>query len=336
MTEYLPVPQERDGLELDEFLCLLYPTATKGYLRRMVREGRVLVDGERVLPSVRLRNHQVLVLDLDEDDFPAAPVAPADEVPVLYEDADVCVVDKPAGLSTEPERWARATPCLAGALLSIAAERRGEHDEPGPDSFRPRLVHRIDKETSGAVLVAKHLEAERVLRSAFEEGRVGKEYLALVEGEHPLADGESEVIDLPLQHDPRRGGRVRVSEGDGKPSRTRVSVERRFRGYTLLRCAPLTGRTHQIRVHVAARGFPLAVDKLYGRRDGLLLSELKPGYKHKRGVVERPLIDRLTLHASRIAFPGISTPGEHEVEAPLPKDLERVLKQLARVRALTR
>ncbi len=341
MSEYLVVPLESAGLELDEYLCLVYPGLTKGFVRREVREGRVLVDACAANPSQRLRHQQVLTVDFDEDGMPAfEPVAPSIEVPILHEDDDVMVMNKPAGLAVEPERWHRHLASLSGALMKIALDREPDEEtrEPGEValSFRPRLVHRIDKDTSGCVVVAKHLEAERALRAAWDGGGVRKSYLALVEGEHPLADGESEMIDLPLDSDARKSGRMRVQKRGGKPSRTRISVAERYRGYTLLACEPLTGRTHQIRVHLAASGFPLAVDPYYGRRDALLLSEIKSDYRAKRGRAERPLIDRLTLHAREIAFPSAGGGDEIRVEAPLPKDFERTLKQLSKVRAFGR
>jgi len=328
VSDTFVVPRDRAGMELDEFLCLQYPDCNKGYIRRQVREGGVLVDGVLARPSQRLHTDQVLYVDFEIEEAPAPPVAPAAEIPVLYETEDWLVVDKPPGLAVEPERWARDKATLSGALLQMSQERSTESQGL---SLRLRLVHRLDKDTSGAVLVAKNLQTERFLRTAFDEGRVRKRYLALVEGEHPLADGEEEVIDLPLGPDERKSGRMIVPGRGGKPSRTRVQVERRFRGYTLLACEPLTGRTHQIRVHLAETGFPLAVDPTYGRRDAFLLSAIKPGYKQKPGRPERPLIDRLTLHASRIGVPGPD--GEITwVESPLPRDFERALKQLDKVR----
>jgi 23S rRNA-/tRNA-specific pseudouridylate synthase len=234
-----------------------------------------------------------------------------------------------------------------GALGALG-ERTGQHR---------RIVHRLDRDTSGAVMVARTLEAERALREAFEQGRVVKEDLALEEGEHPLADGEQAVIDLPIGPGRKRGGTMRVIDG-GKPARTRLRVEQRFRGYTLLVCEPLTGRTHQLRVHLVHEGFPLAVDPDYGRRSALLLSELKAGYRPKPGRPERPLIERLTLHARRVVVqprPEGEDPAEEppapgpeaeagrptglaalsrtiEVSAPVPPDLAKTLKQLAKVR----
>jgi 23S rRNA pseudouridine1911/1915/1917 synthase len=342
---HIEIPSERVGMELDEFLCLSFPLLNKGYLRRQVREGHVLVDGAPAVPSQRLRPDQVLIIDFDEDeDLPDAPVAPDVRVPVLWEDEHMLAVDKPAGLAAEPERWAKGNASLSGALLELAFERSGA--EPDPDAagvperplvFRPRLLHRLDKDTTGVVLVAKDVEAERAMRAAFDAGRVRKTYLALVEGEYPLADGDSEVIDLPIGPDERKSGRMRIDRAEGKEARTRVSVELRFHGYTLVRAEPLTGRTHQIRVHLREVGFPLAVDPFYGRRRSLALSEFKKGYRKKPGAVESPLLDRLALHARAIEFeepcPPAGSPARTiRVEAPIPKDLGRVIKQMAKFR----
>jgi 23S rRNA pseudouridine1911/1915/1917 synthase len=335
MSETIVVPRERAGLELDEFLCLHFPEFTKGFLRTAVREGLVLLDGMRTQPSTRLRADQVLIVDLDEAEAPPAPVAPEAEIPILFEDEDLVVVNKPSGLAVEPERWARSAASLAGALLALARARSGtEEGEPGPLDLRMRAVHRLDKDTSGVLVIAKHIEAERALRGAFEHERVRKTYFALVEGEHPLADGAEMEIDLAIGPDERRSGRVVIDVQGGKPARTVVTVLQRFRGYTWLACRPLTGRTHQIRVHLAAIGFPLAVDPLYGRRTDLKLSNLKAGYRAKRGRPERPLLARLALHAAAIEVPSPRDPERTiRVEAPLPRDLEQLLKQLAKVRA---
>jgi 23S rRNA pseudouridine1911/1915/1917 synthase len=337
VNDHLAVSDERSGLELDEFLCLTFPLLNKGYVRRQVRAGRVKVDGGLARPSQRLRCNQVVSVEFENPDEQRAPRAPGHRIPILYEDAAVLVLDKPPGLAVEPERWRPELGSVSGALLELALDRGGavaEDAEPTGLEFRPRLVHRIDKDTTGALLVAKTLDAERQLRQAFENGSIRKRYLALVEGEHSLEDGEEELIDRPIAPDARRTGRMCVAQDGGKESRTRVSVVERFRGFTWMRCEPLTGRTHQIRVHLADRGFPLAVDTLYGHRDALKLSEIKRGYRPKRGKSEHPLIDRLTLHAEGLTFPSVdeTRAGEVDVTAPVPKDLARTLKQLSKVR----
>jgi len=345
LSEYLVVPAERAGIELDEFLCLHYPLAGKGFLRRQVNEGRVRVDGRHSMPAQRLRIDQVVIIEFDEEEAPRPPQGQGTELPVLYEDEQLMLIDKPPGIAVEPERWHRDAACVSGALLELAIERAEEESEGAPLGFRPRLAHRIDKDTSGLLCVAKTLENERELRQAFASGDVHKRYLALVDGElEPPAGQDELVIDEPLAPDARRTGRMRV-HGGGKASVTRVRPVQRFRGLTLVECFPETGRTHQIRVHLASIGFPLAVDPLYGRRDELLLSEFKRGYRPKPGRTERPLLGRLALHAAGLDLPhasplapfeaveglAITQEGDRlQVALEPPKDLAQTLRQLAK------
>ena len=345
--EVIVVPRERAGLELDEFLCLERPLINKGFFRRLVRAGEITVDGGVVLPNRRLSEGEIVMLPLEEladrDDLPFELAAPDVPISVLFEDANVLVVDKPAGVASEPERWAPESGCMAGALLEYAIRAAGN----GPMAYRPRLLHRLDKDTSGVLVAAKNLDTERILRTAFESGEVSKTYLALVEGEWPdeeeiRLDGElGEEMELSrrerrkLGKSSRRAHRMAVLPKGGKPALTRVSVAARYRGFTLLTCLPETGRTHQIRVHLAHAGFPLAVDPLYGRRDALCLSELKRNYRSKPGRPERPLIDRLTLHAAgiRLPDPTAESPTKSlEIEAPMPSDFQRITRQLAKIR----
>ena len=330
MQPYTVLP-EQIGMELDEFLSRLYPGVHKRLLRQLVREGRINVNGQPAHPGHRLRDNEVVIVDLEDDELPQMSEADAfdGEVPFLFEDEHVLAVDKPAGLAVEPDRWDDLRPNLVATVQGLVEARAAA---AGAESFRPRLVHRLDRDTSGAMVIAKTVDAERVLGVAFEEARVHKRYLALVEGEHPLADGEVEEIRLALAQDPKRTGQM-CARRDGKEALTLVRVAQRFRGYTLLECEPRTGRTHQIRVHLSAKGFPLAVDPIYGRRKALLLSELKSGYRKKPGQVETPLIERLTLHAASLEFPSVAEPGKSlRIEAPIPRDLARALKQLSKVR----
>lgn len=328
------VGEERAGLELDEFVCLQYPGLSKGFVRHEIRAGNILIDGTQALPGKRLRANNVVIATIQWDLAPNRPVDPGVPITVLHEDDHVLVVDKPAGLAVEPERWLRELGSLAGALLQMVEDRDEDDEDEQRDglTFRPRLVHRIDKDTTGAVLVAKDLDSERVLRTAFEEGSIKKRYLALVEGEPYLKDDECMTLDYPIGPSSKRGSRMRVAP-DGKPARTNVFVHERFDGYTLTRCEPVTGRTHQIRVHMSHEGFPLVVDPTYGRRTEFKLSEFKASYRSKRGKAERPLIGRLTLHAYQIEVPPLGDRAEPLlVTSPLPKDFERTLKQLRKVR----
>jgi RluA family pseudouridine synthase len=203
---------------------------------------------------------------------------------VLWQDAHFIAVNKPAGLAS-----------LGG---------RGEETSVIDDLAKLipcRLVHRLDKQTSGVLLLAKDREAQRHACVQFQNRSVEKEYLALVSGSPAQEKGRISAALGPAE----RSSKYVVIKVGGAPAVTDWEVVRRFRGITLLRCFPRTGRTHQIRVHLKSIGLPLAVDPLYnptrhGREEGIFLSDFKRGYRKKE--MERPLIGRLTLHALRLTF----------------------------------
>ena len=232
---------------------------------------------------------------------------------VLYEDEHLLVMDKPSGLLVAPDRWDKDLP----NLMQVVHER-----------FSPEYAnaHRLDRDASGVVLLAKHIEALRDLRKQFDAHSVRKCYAALTRPAPAISAGD---ISKPLAEDPARLGRMRVSS-KGKESITHYEVlENWNRRYAFLRLIPLTGRTHQLRVHIAQLGCPILGDVFYGDGRGLLLSEIKPGYKHTNSV-ERPLIGRLALHAQSLTFRHPATGAELTVESPLPKDFQIALKYLRR------
>ena len=187
-------------------------------------------------------------------------------------------------------------------------------------------MHRLDKDTTGVLLFALDRGAQQHFSHQFQNNTIQKEYLAVVRG-RPLS--EEGVIDAALAPHPASPKRMAVIKHAGRPARTDWRIEERFRGFTLIRCFPKTGKTHQIRVHLAHIGVPLAIDPLYSSADPILLSEFKRGYYLARGQQERPLISRLTLHAQRLRF--VDPDGQPvEIEAPLPKDLRSLLNQLRR------
>jgi RluA family pseudouridine synthase len=234
---------------------------------------------------------------------------------LLHVDADLIAVDKPAGVLSVPGRGDDPSLFeLIRALPEFAA------DEP------LRIVHRLDRDASGVIVFARTLAAQRGLVRQFMDRRVEKTYYALVSG-YVLEGGE---VDLPIFYN-KRSGQMEVSPRRGKPSCTRYSIAQRVAGNTLLECVPLTGRTHQIRLHMAAIGHPLTVDPVHGGGSAVLLSAYKPDYHASKRHAERPLIDRLTLHAARLAFEHPCA-GEHmTLEAALPKDLRATVNQLSRL-----
>lgn len=228
----------------------------------------------------------------------------------LYQDAECIAVDKPAPFLTLPDRFDRGEPNLMQVL-------KNQFD----DVF---VVHRLDRETSGVILFARTPAAHRELSQMFERREIEKTYLALVRGVLTVDRG---VIDTAIREHPSRPGSVHIHPS-GKPSFTAFTVVEYFRGYTLVEARPRTGRLHQIRIHFASIGHPLAVDVTYGGASGLYLSSIKRGYRPKPGEEEKPLIGRVTLHASSIAFKHPSTGENVKIEAPLPKDFRSVLQHL--------
>ena len=288
------VGDDHHGMQLDEYLSLCWPEIAKGTLRRLVREAIVTVDGQPARPEQRLHRDQIVLLEEDWEELSvkrhkAAKIA----LEVLYQDEHLLAVQKPAGLPVEPSRWGEHPIHLGQALLAWA---EGQRREDGTVAQRPRALHRLDLGTSGVLLYALDLEAERFYRQLFADQKVEKVYHALVIGE-VRQEGS---IDAPIEPAKADGSRMKVATKGGKSAQTDYRPLQRFRGYTLVEARPRTGRTHQIRVHLASIGHPLAVDPLYGGRERMLLSELKPGYRQKTGRPERPLIDRLTLHAAAV------------------------------------
>ncbi len=319
------VGESHHGVLLDEYLSLCWPEIAKGTLRRLVRDGVITVDGQPAKPEQRLRGDQIIILEEDWDAL-AVRRHKATDLPleVLYQDENLLAVNKPAGLPVEPSRWGEHPVHLGQALLAWAERLRRDD---GTVEHRPRALHRLDLGTSGVLLYALNLDAERYYRQLFSDRQVEKTYHALVIGE-VRAPGR---IDAPLEPARADGSIMRVAAKGGKDSLTEYEPLQRFRGYTLMEARPKTGRTHQIRVHLASIGHPLAVDTLYGGRERMLLSELKPGYRPKPGKPERALIDRLTLHAAAVRLPAFGG-GEIAIEAPYPKDLRVLLSKMEKFR----
>jgi 23S rRNA pseudouridine955/2504/2580 synthase len=230
------------------------------------------------------------------------------EISDLFQDDHYVFIHKPAGIASVPERGNPSAPSIQQWLK-----------ENYPDA---NLCHRLDKETSGVLVAAKHADAHRELSYLFHERLVNKYYHALVKGVHHIA--EPIVIDLPLNTD--NPTKTKVDKQNGVEAITAIISIEHFKHYTLLECKPITGRTHQIRVHLAYYGTPIIGDALYGGED-IFLSQIKrKNYKLSAMEEEKPLNKRFQLHAQRIRFE--NSLGKYEVSAPYPKDFEVILKQL--------
>lgn len=318
--ESLVVAEAWSGCPLDELLTAHWPRVAKGRMRELVRAGQITVDGQPAHPGDVLRAGQLVILDEDPAQHEREEVASV-QVEVLHEDEHLLAIAKPAGIPVEPSRWGEHPIDLAGAMVTWAEEREGD----GPLVKRPRVLHRLDLGTSGVLLFALTLEAERFYRGLFAAAAVEKRYQALVIG---VID-EPGAVEAPLAPDPRQEGRMKV-DGSGKDSLTTYAPLETFRGHSWMEARPRTGRTHQIRVHFAHLGHPLAVDSYYGGGESIFLSHFKRGYRPKPGRPERPLLDRLSLHAAAVRLPRFEGGEDLHIEAPLPADLERTLRQLRR------
>jgi RluA family pseudouridine synthase len=246
------------------------------------------------------------------------------EIPILFEDEHLFALDKPARLLTSPDRYDPNRPNLMRLLHRDI--QRGARWAASRGMTYLANAHRLDFETTGVILLARNKPALIALANQFGSDQPRKVYLALAHGA-PAEDAFE--VEAALAADARQPGRMRVDPKHGKRAKTAFEVIERFGGYVLLRCHPVSGRTHQIRVHLRHAGLPLVGDAVYGGRP-LLLSRLKRDYRLKPGQTERPLMDRVALHAHRLTVAHPATGRPVVIEAPWPKDLTVAVKYLRR------
>jgi 23S rRNA pseudouridine1911/1915/1917 synthase len=283
---------------LDKYLTREYPELSRSRLQALIVRGYVLVNGCGAKPGQRLNPGDTIQITLPprQNDLPVAEDMPLD---IVYEDADVIVVNKPAGLAVHPAPG-HVSHTLVNALL---AHYPGLHDVG--DIIRPGIVHRLDKDTSGLMIVAKNSYAQQCLIDQFKSRLVSKAYLVLVKGKLMPQQG---IIEAPVGRDPTHRKRMAVVTG-GKDGRTRYKVREYLDDYTLLEVHTETGRTHQIRVHLSAIGYPVVGDKVYG--------------------VKSAYLKRQFVHAQQL---GLKMPdGEYrEFTCELPSDLRVALEFISK------
>ena len=288
------------GQRLDHFLQDRLSQYSRARIQGWIKEGRALVDGSRVKASHSIRAGESIELQPAEP--PPLSAAPEDlPVAILYEDAAVIAINKPAGLTVHAGAGARS-----GTLVNRLVHHFQSLSQLGGE-LRPGLVHRLDKETSGVLLVARTDAAHRNLAAQFAARTVEKTYLALATGR---VNADSGRITKAIGRDPVHRTRMtaRLRAGAGRAALTEYRVLERFERFTLLEIRLGTGRTHQIRVHMADLGHPVAGDKLYGR--------------------SKTAAPRMFLHARRIGFVSPATEERVAVEAPLPEELQQWLYNL--------
>ncbi|GIX46454.1 MAG: putative RNA pseudouridine synthase [Candidatus Tectimicrobiota bacterium] len=306
----LPVSPQEAGSRLDAYLARRLASLSRTQAQRLIQQGHVQVERGRAEASYRLRGGEVIVVQLPPPRPPALTPQPL-PLQVLYEDADLLVVNKPPGLVVHPAPG-HAQDTLVNALLYHCRTLSGIGGE-----LRPGIVHRLDKDTSGLLLVAKHDRSHRHLAAQLKARRLQRRYVALVRGRPPAPQG---TIDAPIARHPRQRHKMAVVPG-GRPARTHYQVLATWGPVSMLQLTLETGRTHQIRVHLAHLGHPVLGDPLYG--GGSLRCPQHPE-------VERALRawKRQALHAEWIRFQHPSSGAWLEFSAPLPEDLAALIALL--------
>ncbi len=332
-----------DGKRIDAYLSSRFWQFSRTVVQKLIDAEAVLVNKRPVRASYRLRDGDLIRIWLPElhDEVPKAEDIPLE---IVYEDEVMTVVHKPAGMVVHPAKgnW-------SGTLVN-ALQYRYESLSSVGGAERPGIVHRLDRDTSGLILIARTDEAHRALAHQFEYRTIHKEYLALVYGR---PERDSDYIERLIGPHPtvREKMAIRLPEDGGKPAVTFFEVLEKFDGYALVRCKPETGRTHQIRVHMNHIGLPIIADKLYSGRDRLAVAELlgtSPPSKSEPSPVAAPetirnendpdapesedpsrlLMERQALHAHRLRLIHPKSKRSLELVAPLPQDMETTLNML--------
>jgi 23S rRNA pseudouridine1911/1915/1917 synthase len=306
------VPSEQAGQRLDRFLASQFPDMSRTHIQSFIDEGRVHVDGVTVKPSHRVEPGEEVTLEIPP---PVLPGVEAEAIPleILYEDEDLAVVNKPAGMIVHPGAG-KDSGTMVAALLHHFGGSEGLSTTGGP--LRPGIVHRLDKETSGAMVIARTDLAHSKLVDAFRDRLVSKTYVALL---HGVIKGESGTIELLVARDLHRRSRMTARRREGREARTDWRALLRLPGYTLIEADLHTGRTHQIRVHFSALGCPVVGDAVYGapRQERIGSNLLAP-------------LGRNFLHSARLAFTHPRTGKRVEVRAPLPAELAEYLRAIGK------
>jgi 23S rRNA pseudouridine1911/1915/1917 synthase len=305
------------GTRLDQFLVGNFPEFSRSVIQKVIDAGNVAVNEAPAKASYRVHLGDRVRIQLPEPSH-ETPVPEDIPLDILYEDEFLAVVNKPFDMVVHPAKghW-------SGTLVNALQFHFGELSSVGGE-YRPGIVHRLDRDTSGVILVAKEEAAHRDLAYQFESRQVFKEYVAITAG---VLDRDSDYIERRIGHHPQDRVKMAVTEDEdeGKEACSFYEVIERFRGYTLCRIQPRTGRTHQIRVHLASVGCPVLADKIYSGRDCLRLSDLISGLTADE---DELLMPRQALHAARLRF--VHPRGQQviAVEAPLPAEFERTLRAL--------
>lgn len=287
-----------DDERLDKWISSVLPDLSRSYIQKCIKSDDLLVNGKPQKASYRLRVDDEILFHIPEA---VEPDIAAENIPlnILYEDADVLVVNKPKGMVVHP-----APGHYSGTLVNAVMYHCKGNLSGINGVLRPGIVHRIDRDTTGSLIICKNDHAHNVIAEQLKEHSITRKYRAIVCG--VIASDEG-TVRASIGRDPKERKRMAVNEINGKPAVTHYKVLQRFKGYTYIECQLETGRTHQIRAHMASIGYPLLGDEVYGSRKSVY---------HTEGQ---------TLHAMVIGFIHPSTGEYTEVTAPLPEYFERLL-----------
>jgi 23S rRNA pseudouridine1911/1915/1917 synthase len=303
------------GKRLDAYLSERFTDYSRGQLRQIIETGRVQVAGQYAKPAYRIRLAERIDVELPELP-PAGPLPEEIDLEILFQDEYLAAINKPPGMVVHPARghWSGTLTCALAFHFQELSSLGG--------TTRPGVVHRLDRDTSGVILVAKTDQAHAGLAAQFEARTTEKEYLAIVRGS---PDRDRDLIEKPIGRHPyqREKMAIRAEHSTSREARTFYEVVERFPRHALVRVAPKTGRTHQIRVHLSHIGCPVLCDRLYAGHAQVTRRELEDG--REGGDV---LLDRQALHAWRIGLVHPITGQPLHFEAPLPADMQRVLAHL--------
>lgn len=320
----LDVPAEHEGKRVDLFLTLCLDGYSRVFLRRLIMEDQVSVDGRPVKPAFKVYQGQKVKINLLPPPPTDGPIAEEIPLDVLYEDESMVIINKPHGMVVHPAKghW-------SGTLTAALAFHFQQLSDAGGVT-RPGIVHRLDRDTSGVIAIAKTNEVHFKLSAQFEAREVTKTYMTIVSGR---LDRDRDWIHQPIGHHPYQREKMAIRSGhsSSRDASTYFEVVERFKGYALLKVLPKTGRTHQIRLHLAHAGCPVLCDRLYGGHSQVTRGQLLR--RQAQGLPVRPgdetiEMDRQALHAHQLEFAHPKTGKPMTFVAPLPADFERVLKVL--------
>jgi 23S rRNA pseudouridine1911/1915/1917 synthase len=313
----------KDAPRLDQYLASMFTDFSRSVVQRVIDVGGVQVNDKPAKSSYRVRQGDRIRIEKPQ---PSHPIPVAEDIPldILYEDDYLAAVNKPADMVVHPAKghW-------SGTLVNALRFRFDQLSGAGGD-YRAGIVHRLDRDTSGVILIAKEEQTHRDLSQLFEQRKIFKEYAALTAG---VLDRDSDYIEGRIAHHPHDRVKMIVSDDeddDGKDAVSYYEVIERFRGFSFCRIQPRTGRTHQIRVHLASIGCPVLADKVYGGRDRLFLSDLVAGLPSEK---DELLLSRQALHAYRLRLRHPRRGVILELQAPLPPEFQKALTALRQYRA---